>query len=346
MRNALPHRHLPEDLLRHRRFRPAVRGHAPGLHPLYARLREQASSPAGEVQAGDRVFQRGTGEGWLTGRRRLGRGRAAAFPASSGRRRRAQHRAAPVPAALRRLVAARRALDGDQSPHHPADRPCGQVHTRPHRSRQAYGPAPFHYERYVPMKRTLLATALFRPGRRRPRRTGGRLGVQGRPAVDPKSNNGTLAGGAEGRRRRRCEADLPARIFFFAQPRPGSARLPCPSSMRSSSTAPRPPTPRHPPPTVSVQWHFNPGGKVNPFVGLGLNYTTFFSVRRRVPGRYQSRPPAVPGGPAPARRTRLPHQRRLAGLGGRALDEHRYQGEGERRPRRHRAHRPHGLRSR
>ena len=38
----------------------------PDFTPLYARLREQASLPAGEVQAGDRVLQRGTGEGWLT----------------------------------------------------------------------------------------------------------------------------------------------------------------------------------------------------------------------------------------------------------------------------------------
>ena len=31
------------------------------------------------------------------------------------------------------------------------------------------------------------------------------------------------------------------------------------------------------PPTVSLQYHFNPHGPVSPFVGAGLNYTTFFS---------------------------------------------------------------------
>lgn len=31
------------------------------------------------------------------------------------------------------------------------------------------------------------------------------------------------------------------------------------------------------PPTLSVQYHFNPGGSVSPFVGLGLNYTIFFN---------------------------------------------------------------------
>jgi len=32
------------------------------------------------------------------------------------------------------------------------------------------------------------------------------------------------------------------------------------------------------PPTVSVQYYFNPESKVRPYVGLGLNYTTFFST--------------------------------------------------------------------
>lgn len=31
------------------------------------------------------------------------------------------------------------------------------------------------------------------------------------------------------------------------------------------------------PPTVSLQYHFNGNGRVSPFVGAGLNYTTFFS---------------------------------------------------------------------
>lgn len=33
----------------------------------------------------------------------------------------------------------------------------------------------------------------------------------------------------------------------------------------------------HLPPTVSVQYHFIPDGKIRPYVGLGLNYTTLFS---------------------------------------------------------------------
>ena len=35
---------------------------------------------------------------------------------------------------------------------------------------------------------------------------------------------------------------------------------------------------RHLPPTVSLQYHFGQG-KVKPFVGVGLNYTTFFSTK-------------------------------------------------------------------
>ena len=33
---------------------------------------------------------------------------------------------------------------------------------------------------------------------------------------------------------------------------------------------------KHLPPTVSLQYHFNPGGAVRPYVGAGLNYTLFF----------------------------------------------------------------------
>ena len=35
---------------------------------------------------------------------------------------------------------------------------------------------------------------------------------------------------------------------------------------------------KHLPPTVSLQYHFGQG-KVKPFVGVGLNYTTFFSTK-------------------------------------------------------------------
>ncbi len=40
---------------------------------------------------------------------------------------------------------------------------------------------------------------------------------------------------------------------------------------------------KHLPPTFSLQYHFNSAGKVSPFVGAGLNYTTFFSEDTRGP---------------------------------------------------------------
>jgi len=36
---------------------------------------------------------------------------------------------------------------------------------------------------------------------------------------------------------------------------------------------------KHLPPVVSLQYHFNSKGKVSPFLGAGINYTTFFSEK-------------------------------------------------------------------
>jgi outer membrane protein len=36
---------------------------------------------------------------------------------------------------------------------------------------------------------------------------------------------------------------------------------------------------KHLPPTVSLQYHFNPNGKVRPYIGAGLNYTLFFNEK-------------------------------------------------------------------
>ena len=38
---------------------------------------------------------------------------------------------------------------------------------------------------------------------------------------------------------------------------------------------------KHLPPTVSVQYHFMPTGSVHPYVGVGLNYTRFFSEKSK-----------------------------------------------------------------
>lgn len=36
---------------------------------------------------------------------------------------------------------------------------------------------------------------------------------------------------------------------------------------------------KHLPPTLTAQWHFLPGGTVNPYVGAGLNYTLISDVK-------------------------------------------------------------------
>lgn len=36
---------------------------------------------------------------------------------------------------------------------------------------------------------------------------------------------------------------------------------------------------KHLPPTLTAQYHFNPGGSVRPYVGAGINYTNFSSVK-------------------------------------------------------------------
>ncbi|RMX05006.1 OmpW family protein [Corticibacter populi] len=37
------------------------------------------------------------------------------------------------------------------------------------------------------------------------------------------------------------------------------------------------------PPTLSLQWHFLPQSTIQPYVGLGVNYTRFFSTKARGP---------------------------------------------------------------
>jgi len=37
------------------------------------------------------------------------------------------------------------------------------------------------------------------------------------------------------------------------------------------------------PPTVTLQYHFNPDGSVRPYVGAGINYTRFYNVKLAAP---------------------------------------------------------------
>lgn len=95
--------------------------------------------------------------------------------------------------------------------------------------------------------------------------------------VEPKSNNGALAGGT-----------LPLDIGSDVRPtitgeyflRDGLgievlAALPFEHNISVKGVG-RVGSTKHLPPTVSLQYHFNNGGKVSPLLGVGLNYTTFF----------------------------------------------------------------------
>jgi len=95
--------------------------------------------------------------------------------------------------------------------------------------------------------------------------------------VDPKSNNGTLAGGT-------LKADVGsdtkptiALEYMLAREWGVEVLAAVPFEHDIDLNGARAGSTKHLPPTISVQYHFNSGGRMSPFVGLGLNYTLFFS---------------------------------------------------------------------
>lgn len=95
--------------------------------------------------------------------------------------------------------------------------------------------------------------------------------------VNPKSDNGSLAGGALD-----VEVDSNVRptitAEYFVRDNLGIevlASLPFQHDININGLGNVGST-KHLPPTVSLQYHFGEG-KVKPFVGLGVNYTLFFS---------------------------------------------------------------------
>lgn len=96
--------------------------------------------------------------------------------------------------------------------------------------------------------------------------------------VDPTSGNGTLAGGTL---RSDLDGDFKPTISleYYLTPHLGIdvlAAAPFRHELRLNGA--KAAEVRHLPPTVSLNWHFLPDGKVSPFVGVGLNYTRFFSI--------------------------------------------------------------------
>jgi len=96
--------------------------------------------------------------------------------------------------------------------------------------------------------------------------------------VAPKSNNGSLAGGTL---KVDVDSDIKPTITgeYFIADNLGIevlAALPFKHDININGLG-RVGSTKHLPPVVSLQYHFNSTGKVSPFVGAGLNYTTFFS---------------------------------------------------------------------
>lgn len=102
-----------------------------------------------------------------------------------------------------------------------------------------------------------------------------RFGVH---AVDPKSNNGNLAGA-------RASVDTSVRptgsIEYMFTPNIGVdllAAWPFQHDVKLAGLGKVAQT-KQLPPTLGVNYHFMPDSTVSPFVGIGLNYTNFFDTK-------------------------------------------------------------------
>ncbi|MFT0531270.1 OmpW/AlkL family protein [Castellaniella hirudinis] len=98
--------------------------------------------------------------------------------------------------------------------------------------------------------------------------------------VEPKSNNGTVANGAV-----KLDIDGSTRpslsLTYMATRNIGIellAAVPFKHTINAKGLGEIGST-KQLPPTLSVQWHFLPESTVQPYVGVGLNYTTFFSTK-------------------------------------------------------------------
>lgn len=102
-----------------------------------------------------------------------------------------------------------------------------------------------------------------------------RFGVH---AVDPKSNNGTLAGA-------RSSIDTSVRptgsIEYLITPNLGVdllAAWPFQHDVKLAGVG-KVATTKQLPPTLGLNYHFMPDNSWSPFLGLGLNYTNFFDTK-------------------------------------------------------------------
>lgn len=105
----------------------------------------------------------------------------------------------------------------------------------------------------------------------------------GAHVVDPKSDNGSLAGGA-------LDATVGDSIrpsvmleYFVADNLGIEVLAAWPFRHEVELNGVEAATVDHLPPTISLQYHWNGTGKVSPYVGAGVNYTLFFSEETRGP---------------------------------------------------------------
>ncbi len=133
------------------------------------------------------------------------------------------------------------------------------------------------------MKKTLLATALlFGLG------ASGLAAAQdaspwilrfGYGAVVPESDNGTLANGTL---KTSVGANSKPTIsieYLFNRNLGIEVLGALPFRHTISLNGTRAATTRQLPPTITLNWHFMPGQTISPFLGVGVNYTDFFSER-------------------------------------------------------------------
>jgi outer membrane protein len=97
-----------------------------------------------------------------------------------------------------------------------------------------------------------------------------RVGVH---SVNPKSNNNPIVHVDDG-------ASLSINGSCFVTPNVAIdvlGALPFSHDIKLNSNNAKVGSTKHLPPTIGVQYHFAPGGKFNPYVGAGVNYTFFFN---------------------------------------------------------------------
>jgi len=105
----------------------------------------------------------------------------------------------------------------------------------------------------------------------------------GAHVVDPKSDNGSVAGGA-------FDVTVGDNLrptvmveYFVARNWGIEVLASWPFQHDVELNGVDAATVEHLPPTVSLQYHFNGGGAVSPYLGVGVNYTFFFSEETRGP---------------------------------------------------------------